>query len=1816
MKNRILAICALSVLCLVAISLMVFTITSGKSRTESSPSVVKKLLEQSLAKNEATSSGRQPASALHSRSAEGPKAKSKYSPTTGKPGAGFLSSIEVPEIAASDSSITAGSYEKDAPSFEWLDPDTSIENILAFANSTNTDFVYGWLQLQSGFSRNELSDNLEQHQTIIFGMTGLYARVRLPASRATLKNLADESDIAGLGMQPIDKKTSEEFDRLLEIYGSAPELPVFISVMQNEDSDSTRKSLADLGVTVGQWFGEVRSYSANIPTPVLGDVLGLDFVEEVSPNGIVTMLLDSANPSIGIDSLREYQQSTGSFEGATGSGVAIGVLDTGLNVDHLDFSSKDVCGANFLSNTTFDERDLFNDAGGHGSHVTGILSGEGRSNRNYVGVAPGVSQIRIGKVLDEFGSGTFLDVFNAVSFMFEDNPCEDETSNTVPSIVNVSLGGFSSNSNGKALFNRKLDATIYEHDQAYVIAAGNSGSSGISNIGSTKNAIVAAAIYDNGIVTDFSSHGPTADGRLSPHIAAPGSLVTAVEGDGSRFGYVQYSGTSMATPMIAGLAAVKLESNDWNPALLRAVLMAEAIKPDAIIGHSYGIPTDNTNGPGVYQAEYGMGIVSATSDWAAGDEYSRDLTSSAEFSQTIDIPEGVSRLDIVLTWIEPPATSFSDTVIANLDLYLDENSDCGSGACGEYSSRSPIDNNEWLLLKNPEPGSYTIKVVAANDFTSPAKIGVAWRAIGKSMPQLSLEASTARVAIDHNDSLEIDLTISVDEFLAAGTTVHMACEGDYLSCSNYENDSTWHRVSHAEHADGTLQELMQQPMSVPLAVGEVSAQQSRRVQLKIPRGIVDETHTLYFVASSFNAAASYVAVEIVVANDQELPAEVTPPDNDQMENSLALSGTSGDFDVDLLLASRQPGEHMVRGDESGSTIKKFFNESFDSYSLEAYSGYSRYSSVWYEVTTQEDSVLLSMLDVPLATSVAVFEATEEESVLIFSYLGDLDASSDFSLRIKPSQKYLVQIYSQAFSPVSGSIRWTLGEDVPPTNDDFQNAEQIEGSSGSVAGSNFNSSLEAFEFYGSRDSESTWFKWTAPESRTFRFDASPARVLVFSGTDNTNLLRMSSLPASTSSNYLRAEANEQYYIAVVSSADDGSINDYELSWNSSSDSSLADNDQFGAAYEISGSSGEVSDYISSTPRTREGGEPKETGVGTLWWRWTPSESGYYTFSLQNVYVEHLSIFSGETLSNLTLLASGTEVSVSADADQAYYIAYGVSVRFSFNDMEGEYSPEAAFAWGASPENDLRSEALALTGSSGSVTFSHEYATLSVDDPRRMVGTHSLWWSWTAPSSGWFKFVLDAEDEVPILERQVDNILAVLRSGSNTDVLATSDRSYVLNGKPEVLFYATSGNDYEIQVLLRSDSSTEPFAESSFTWDTAEAPQWLRFQEQLVDSARPGMDNEVESLLAPRSITIDASSNTLYVAAETGFVVLSLDPDTGSVAFSKDIEHVNESRETVASLGEAVLAWDTTSSNLYAMNDDALYIVRELSSDSPYLEQCLAFEDPFLLSAEQLIIDSQSQFFYAVGDDIGLEIDIYKKDDICSFSAVSRVSREQVSDLRSGHAAVMGPNQNHFYVTTDSGLVAFSRDSSTGELAYESIARTSDREDGFSYDWDYSTLAVANSGNRLFVVGHGAPYVGIYDIEADPKNPTLLTSVTKFHADPNNFDLYYFQTRESLPVAAFDCRLLSASQQSEAVDLICGGVLYSITYEEEELIVEDMLLEGESDRFDGDLSEVTYMGHGLTQGVVDSDDSRVFVIVDDHIDSLLVFERASNIDEDPY
>ena len=267
----------------------------------------------------------------------------------------------------------------------------------------------------------------------------------------------------------------------------------------------------------------------------------------------------------------------------------------------------------------------------------------------------------------------------------------------------MSLAATSLEYSGRGVGERKLDSVVHGHSQLYVVAQANSGLHGFSNFGTAKNSLAVGAVEDTGIIAWFSSHGPTADGRLAPNVVGTGVRLTSARGRASVSGHDTFSGTSMASPSVAGVAALLMEAQPEfqnRPALARARLMASAIRPHAYLESRDQLPADNTDGPGAFNNLYGLGLVSARTTllsrddpegWLIGSASSQPDNGSYEYID-IEVPEGAGRLDIVLTWDEQPADTLTRSVLNNLDLWADQGADCAGEACGEHASRSEVDN--------------------------------------------------------------------------------------------------------------------------------------------------------------------------------------------------------------------------------------------------------------------------------------------------------------------------------------------------------------------------------------------------------------------------------------------------------------------------------------------------------------------------------------------------------------------------------------------------------------------------------------------------------------------------------------------------------------------------------------------------------------------------------------------------------------------------------------------------------------------------------------------------------------------------------------------------------------------------------------------------------------------------------------------------------------------------------------------------------------------------------------------------------------------
>lgn len=272
-----------------------------------------------------------------------------------------------------------------------------------------------------------------------------------------------------------------------------------------------------------------------------------------------------------------------------GQGINIAVLDTGVYVDHYDLAGTVEQCKNFTGSTTVINGSC-NDANGHGTHVAGsALADGGYDGAGVYGVAP-QADLWAYKVLGDNGSGYSDDIAAAIR-----HTADQATATGTKTVINMSLGSSANNS----LISNAVNYA-YSKGVLVVAAAGNSGPNQgtIGYPGALVNAVAVAAlenVQQNGTyrVADFSSRGyASTDGDYyinqgDVEISAPGASIYSTWNNG---GYNTISGTSMATPHVAGLAAkIWAQNPGWSHTQLRANLQSRAKNYD--IKGGYGAVT-------------------------------------------------------------------------------------------------------------------------------------------------------------------------------------------------------------------------------------------------------------------------------------------------------------------------------------------------------------------------------------------------------------------------------------------------------------------------------------------------------------------------------------------------------------------------------------------------------------------------------------------------------------------------------------------------------------------------------------------------------------------------------------------------------------------------------------------------------------------------------------------------------------------------------------------------------------------------------------------------------------------------------------------------------------------------------------------------------------------------------------------------------------------------------------------------------------------------------------------------------------------------
>jgi subtilisin family serine protease len=253
--------------------------------------------------------------------------------------------------------------------------------------------------------------------------------------------------------------------------------------------------------------------------------------------------------------------------GYRADGVKVAVLDTGIDPTHPDLAGKVDAAANFSRDTdTVDHH-------GHGTHVASTITGSGAaSGGRYQGMAPG-ARLLIGKVLDSTGSGAESGIIAGMQWAVEQGA----------RVVNMSLGGYPGD--GTDPMSVALNELSDSSGALFVVAAGNFGQDqSVSAPAVADRALAVASVTKSGQLSSFSSRGPRlGDNGMKPEIAGPGSDIVAARAAGTlapesvNEHYAKLSGTSMASPHVAGAAAIVAGQHpDWRGDRLKAALVSSA----------------------------------------------------------------------------------------------------------------------------------------------------------------------------------------------------------------------------------------------------------------------------------------------------------------------------------------------------------------------------------------------------------------------------------------------------------------------------------------------------------------------------------------------------------------------------------------------------------------------------------------------------------------------------------------------------------------------------------------------------------------------------------------------------------------------------------------------------------------------------------------------------------------------------------------------------------------------------------------------------------------------------------------------------------------------------------------------------------------------------------------------------------------------------------------------------------------------------------------------------------------------------------------
>jgi len=403
-----------------------------------------------------------------------------------------------------------------------------------------------------------------------------------PGDKASAKEnvtSADATSRAFIG-DADGNRISDDLDLILraqpaELAGAEKTYPVVV-LLTEAPSDSqlaVLKTGAGSFATKAIWTQAVNGFAADLTAGQIAFLAKSPSVQRIDNDRPVQAFMDTATQWAGVRQARTDFGVDGDRDGSattySKTDVVICVIDTGIDASHVDLDGGKVIGwkdfVNGLPNPYDDH--------GHGSHCAGIAAGSGDGNPAYRGVAPGAALVGV-KVLDYEGSGYTSEVISGVNWMIANK-----------ATYGIRIGSMSLGSSGSSDGTDSLSVAVnnaVSNGIIMCVAAGNEGPDTytVGSPAAASGAVTVGAAVDPGehgwALAKFSSRGPTADGRTKPDICAPGYAITSVSANSGSL-YRTLSGTSMATPFCAGVAALLLDANyALTDAGVKGILFAPA----------------------------------------------------------------------------------------------------------------------------------------------------------------------------------------------------------------------------------------------------------------------------------------------------------------------------------------------------------------------------------------------------------------------------------------------------------------------------------------------------------------------------------------------------------------------------------------------------------------------------------------------------------------------------------------------------------------------------------------------------------------------------------------------------------------------------------------------------------------------------------------------------------------------------------------------------------------------------------------------------------------------------------------------------------------------------------------------------------------------------------------------------------------------------------------------------------------------------------------------------------------------------------------